>query len=213
MNKTRENILGQLRKNQPRRHSSPEIYLPDHQWTREERIERLADKMTAVHTEVHRMPHGQWIDWLNSELPQRQLNNVLVGCTDAGEQFASQAPDPLQVSCYRQDIEDWKDSLFSNIDVGITETRGGIAESGSLILWPSEQEPRLMSLVPPVHVALLDADKIHETFAQAMHSQHWADAMPTNALLISGPSKTADIEQTLAYGIHGPKQLIVLVLE
>ncbi len=35
--------------------------------------------------------------------------------------------------------------------------------------------------------------------------------MPTNALLISGPSKSADIEQTLAYGVHGPKELLVLV--
>jgi len=70
-----------------------------------------------------------------------------------------------------------------------------------------------MSLVPPVHIALLKADHIHETFAQAMQVQQWADKMPTNALLVSGPSKTADIEQTLAYGIHGPRQLIVLILE
>jgi L-lactate dehydrogenase complex protein LldG len=45
-----------------------------------------------------------------------------------------------------------------------------------------------------------------------MREQGWAQAMPTNALLISGPSKTADIEQTLAYGVHGPKRLIVLVV-
>ena len=44
-----------------------------------------------------------------------------------------------------------------------------------------------------------------------MIKQRWAEAMPTNALLISGPSKSADIEQTLAYGVHGPKELIVLV--
>ncbi|WP_278366532.1 LUD domain-containing protein, partial [Marinobacter salarius] len=43
--------------------------------------------------------------------------------------------------------------------------------------------------------------------------QNWAAGMPTNALLVSGPSKTADIEQTLAYGVHGPKELIVLVIE
>ena len=43
--------------------------------------------------------------------------------------------------------------------------------------------------------------------------QNWASGMPTNALLVSGPSKTADIEQTLAYGVHGPKELIILVIE
>ncbi|MFB1011556.1 MAG: LUD domain-containing protein, partial [Thiopseudomonas sp.] len=72
----------------------------------------------------------------------------------------------------------------------------------------------VMSLVPPVHFVLLDGNQLYRTLHQAMHQQGWADTgMPTNALLISGPSKTADIEQTLAYGVHGPKELIVLVLE
>jgi L-lactate dehydrogenase complex protein LldG len=44
-----------------------------------------------------------------------------------------------------------------------------------------------------------------------MTSERWAEAMPTNALVISGPSKTADIQQTLAYGAHGPRELIVLL--
>ena len=46
-----------------------------------------------------------------------------------------------------------------------------------------------------------------------MHAQGWAGGLPTNALLVSGPSKTADIQQTLAYGAHGPKELLVLILQ
>jgi len=88
-----------------------------------------------------------------------------------------------------------------------------IAETGSLTLWPTPDEPRLMSLVPPVHIAVLNASEIYTTFHEAMLAREWAAGMPTNALLISGPSKTADIEQTLAYGVHGPKELIVLVIE
>ncbi|MGB5648992.1 MAG: LUD domain-containing protein, partial [Sedimenticolaceae bacterium] len=64
-----------------------------------------------------------------------------------------------------------------------------------------------------LHIALLDADRLFENFAQMVEREGWAGGMPTNALLISGPSKTADIEQTLAYGIHGPKELITLILE
>ena len=70
-----------------------------------------------------------------------------------------------------------------------------------------------MSLVPPIHIAVLEASGLYSTFHEAMHEQNWASGMPTNALLVSGPSKTADIEQTLAYGVHGPKELIVLVVE
>jgi hypothetical protein len=69
-----------------------------------------------------------------------------------------------------------------------------------------------MSLVPPIHIALLDADQLYDTLFDAMQAQGWSDGMPTNALLVSGPSKTADIQVTLAYGAHGPKELVVLLL-
>jgi L-lactate dehydrogenase complex protein LldG len=46
-----------------------------------------------------------------------------------------------------------------------------------------------------------------------MQVEGWQQGLPTNALLVSGPSKTADIQQTLAYGAHGPKELVVLLIE
>ncbi|CAO3458625.1 LutC/YkgG family protein [Azospirillum largimobile] len=113
---------------------------------------------------------------------------------------------------YDRPVEDLKPQLFETIDAGLTTTRGAIAETGSLILWPTADEPRTLSLVPHIHVAILRTDALYDTFLQAMRDQGWAQAMPTNALLVSGPSKTADIEQTLAYGVHGPKRLVVLVV-
>jgi L-lactate dehydrogenase complex protein LldG len=112
---------------------------------------------------------------------------------------------------YDTAIESWKEDLFYGVDAAVTSSRGGIAETGSLILWPDAAEPRLMSLVPPVHFVLVEAEQIHATLDEAMRVQGWADGMPTNALLISGPSKSADIEQTIAYGVHGPKALLVIV--
>ena len=70
-----------------------------------------------------------------------------------------------------------------------------------------------MSLVPPLHIVIVDAQQLYGTFAEAVQGQRWTGGMPTNALLISGPSKTADIELVLAYGVHGPKQLVVLLRE
>ena len=68
-----------------------------------------------------------------------------------------------------------------------------------------------MSLAPPIHIVLLDSHTIHATLFEAMQTERWAAGLPTNALLISSPSKTADIQQTLAYGAHGPKELVVLL--
>ena len=212
MSKSRENILAHLRKQRSSVTESPAVYLPQHNWSQNEKIKRFIERMQAVRTEIHQLNDGDWVSWLNDELPKRNLTNVLVGQNETGETFIQKADNALKIQQYKQDIESWKQELFQNIDVGITTTLGGIAETGSLILWPDNAEPRLMSLVPPVHIALLKASTLYETFAQAMHEQNWASQMPTNALLISGPSKTADIEQTLAYGIHGPKQLIVLIL-
>jgi len=113
---------------------------------------------------------------------------------------------------YNKPIEECKDLLFE-IDSSITSTIGGIAETGSLIIWPSQDEPRLMSLIPPIHIAVLHANTIHINFIEAMSKDNWIKKMPTNVLLISGPSKTADIEQTLVYGIHGCKELIVLLIQ
>jgi L-lactate dehydrogenase complex protein LldG len=126
----------------------------------------------------------------------------------AWAQASNQMP---KLMTYDGQIEDFKERLFG-IDAAVTSTVGGIAETGALILWPDEKEPRLMSLVPPIHIAVLEADKIYTTFSEAIEAGNWTRQMPTNVVLISGPSKTADIELTLAFGVHGPKELIVLIL-
>jgi L-lactate dehydrogenase complex protein LldG len=61
-------------------------------------------------------------------------------------------------------------------------------------------------------LALVRAETIYADMHSAAVGEAWAQAMPTNLIMVSGPSKTADIQQTLAYGAHGPKQLVVVVV-
>ena len=213
MNKTRESILARLRESRQPASTAPAHYLPSNGWSQQEKEQRFTECMQAVHTEVVNLKGKNWVDWIKQQLPQRGLHNILIGDTQEAQLLKTSAMESLQFREYDEAIENWKPELFQKIDVGITNTIGAIAQTGSLILWPSSAEPRLMSLVPPVHIALVRADSIYETFAQVVEEQNWAETMPTNALLISGPSKTADIEQTLAYGIHGPQQLIVLIID
>jgi len=113
---------------------------------------------------------------------------------------------------YSSAIEDSRDAIFK-VDASITSAHAGIAQNGSLVIWPTPEEPRLMSLVTPLHIAVLCADRIRDTLGDLMGEENWKDRMPTNLLLVSGPSKTADIEVTLVHGVHGPKSLIVMLLE
>ncbi|MEJ2405554.1 MAG: lactate utilization protein C [Candidatus Thiodiazotropha sp.] len=213
MNESRERVLQRLRKNRPTPSVSPPVYHKPLHWNREQRIAAFTERMQAVRGEVHRVSRNDWLDWLVRELPQRGLKRVLVGTGSTGKAIAAKPMPDLKIICYDRPVDEWKSVLFDEVDVAVTEAQAGLAESGSLVLWPDTQEPRLMSLVPPVHIALLETDRLFENFAELIDKEHWTAGLPSNALLISGPSKTADIEQTLAYGIHGPKQLLTLLLE
>jgi L-lactate dehydrogenase complex protein LldG len=176
------------------------------------RLERFRTMLEAVHGEVHVTTATDWPDLARTLLAGKEAMAVLTSSALVQRLAPSwRGPGP-SVRAYDRPVEEMKDALVHLVQAGLTWAKAGIAETGTLVLWPDPDEPRLLSLLPPIHVALLKASTLVDTLGQVMESQDWAGTMPTNALLISGPSKTADIEQTLAYGVHGPKELIVLIL-
>ncbi|MFL6965265.1 lactate utilization protein C [Pseudomonas alvandae] len=218
----KENILAKLRKSLTG--TTPvadtydvELVTQTYRYAPEERIPQLRKQMEAVHTEIHLTSGEAWPALLAQLLRDRQLPSLLIApTTPHGQkivQFWSNNPDLPALKAYDRPVEEWKAELFNHTPASLTGTLGAIAATGSLILWPTREEPRLMSLVPPVHFALLKASEIRDNFYEVQQEFAWAQGMPTNALLVSGPSKTADIEQVLAYGAHGPKDLVVLILE
>jgi L-lactate dehydrogenase complex protein LldG len=100
-------------------------------------------------------------------------------------------------------------------DVGITTAQAAIAETGTLVLESEGERHRLVSLVPPVHIAIVDAASIRLTLGEALAAVHrngFAEMSPT-ITFITGPSRTADIELTLTIGVHGPQELYVIINE
>jgi len=195
----------------------PDVSIPPElSFDRDEKIERLTMLMSAIRTEVHVVDNGAWQDKVKELARERGWKRMLYGpqgpIGPEIETALRTTEDGLpELVAYMQPVETFKEELFTTIDVGITSTRGAVADTGAVVLWPTPAEPRLMSLVPPVHVAVLDADAIYDSMNAMMAAENWARGMPTNALLISGPSKTADIEFTLVFGVHGPKELVVLI--
>lgn len=96
-------------------------------------------------------------------------------------------------------------------DVGITSAQAAIAETGTLVLDSVHERHRLVSLVPPVHIAIVNASTIYETVGEALSSLRKQQELSPAVTFITGPSRTADIELTLTVGVHGPQELYVII--
>lgn len=216
---SRERILGRLvaANRQAKGYVPTMTPMPIPRWNTKQRLERMKKLLTTSSAEVIVTPKADWADALKKTVEGRGWKHLLYAPqTDLGKDIAKVwkkgKADLPALEEWKEDLEQYKERLFG-IDAAITGTIGAIAEQGAIALWPTPEEPRLMSLVPPVHIAVLDADTIHANFAQLMDKQKWSAGMPTNAILISGPSRTADIEMQLTIGVHGPQELIVIIRE
>ena len=96
-------------------------------------------------------------------------------------------------------------------DVGITTAQAAIAETGTLVLDSARERNRLVSLVPPVHIAIVDAATIYATLGETLSILQSGKELSPAITCITGPSRTGDIELTLTIGVHGPQELYVII--
>ena len=96
-------------------------------------------------------------------------------------------------------------------DVGISTAQAAIAETGTLVLDSAHERHRLLSLVPPVHIAIVDASRISATLGETLSRLQSGNELSPAITFITGPSRTADIELTLTIGVHGPQELYVII--
>lgn len=98
-------------------------------------------------------------------------------------------------------------------DMGLTEVDYAVADIGSLAMRASGSQSRLASVLPPVHVAVVTPDKIVGSLSELLPLLNSGDGLPSAISLVTGPSRTADIETIRTVGIHGPIELHVVILE
>lgn len=103
-----------------------------------------------------------------------------------------------------------KNELFE-CDLGITSAQFGIAETGTLVIETDKEFNRLTSLIPPVHICILEASKIRRTLGEILAELQ--KDLSRSIAFITGQSRTSDIELTLALGVHGPGELFVFIVE
>jgi L-lactate dehydrogenase complex protein LldF len=97
------------------------------------------------------------------------------------------------------------------VKAGLTGASTGIADTGSIILLGGPGKPLSTSLLPEIHIALLWEKDIVENLELALQDEEVRQAPA--CVIISGPSRTADIEMTLTIGVHGPGELVVICIK
>lgn len=100
-------------------------------------------------------------------------------------------------------------------DIGVTGADFAVADTGTLVHLARSGSPRMASLLPPVHVAIVRSEQFIPNLPvliSRLRADEWRDGLPSAMTLITGPSRTGDIEQTLSVGVHGPGEVHVVVI-
>lgn len=100
---------------------------------------------------------------------------------------------------------------YMDLEVGISTAVAGLAESGSVVVTSGPGRSRLASVIPEVHVVLVPTERIFRSLS------HWAAQVESpdrmaNIMVVTGPSRTGDIELTLTKGVHGPGEIHAVLL-
>lgn len=197
--------------------SAPEEELPFDERFRlfEESLERVGGMVRRVRT-----PVDAW-DVVAAELEKEGARCVLAGGGDWTE-----CARRLDTSGIR--LERWDELTFAlgtgerslervnQWDAGIDWVDYAVAELGSVVVVASARQSRSVSLIPPMHIALIAADRLltrRKSVLTRIAQEAKASGRPPSFTFITGPSRSADIEMDLSIGVHGPGKTLAIVVE
>ena len=105
----------------------------------------------------------------------------------------------------------WREACVE-ADVGITGADFALADTGTLVFFSSLEEPRLVSLLPPVHLAIVQRERLLTGLDELFTIVPDPSQKSSSLVFLTGPSRTADIEQILVRGVHGPGEIHVVLI-
>ena len=186
---------------------------------RDQLVNRFEEEVRRVHGVVSRVSGPEELSSLLGALIEEKgiqkvvrwdmptLANLDDALTEAGAEV-------LPINLERDDTSrsDQRTALVE-ADMGLTEVDYAVADIGSLVMRASGPQSRLASVIPPMHVAIVTSDRIVASLGELLPLLNSPDGLPSAVSLVTGPSRTADIETIRTVGIHGPVELHVVILE
>ncbi len=178
-------------------------------------VSRFAERAAAVGVDVRRCTAGELCEALVDVVDELGIGSALLNT----ERLRQHRVLGDLLRGHGVELHEWRGDRAMAAgfaaDAGITDAAGAIAESGSLVLATDGDHGRAGALAPPVHVAIVPASGVVADlldWARALDADGGC-APPACRQLVTGPSKTADIEGVLVTGVHGPGRVVVLLIE
>lgn len=227
---SRSEIFANIRQGLNRNQTSPEQLEQQRQAVRD-RLSAKADNIIPARAQL---PHAEQIELFKQMATEAaaeliQLNDISelpAACDNWLQQH--QLNELVCASDTQLQQLDWSDVSFSKQErtarvgdmAALTSSFAGIAETGTLMLYSRPESPTTLNFLPDNHLVVLHEKDILGVYEQAWKKlrQHCQDSngqlkMPRTVNMITGPSRSADIEQTLLMGAHGPKKLVIFMIK
>jgi len=200
--------------------AAPAPYRPPAPPSPDELVEQLVRELAAVGGVVHRAATREDArSAIVAVLVDRKARRIVLGATpllaelDLAGAVADAGIDVVVVDLGDEAERDALREAAFAADAGVTSVDYGVADTGTLALLARRGQGRALSLLPPLHVAVLDARDVVGELAELFERVRAAGELPSALTLITGPSRTGDIELVLTVGVHGPGELHLVVVD
>jgi len=186
----------------------------------EQFIQQFIENLEAISGIVKRVSSAQVTNEIDSIINKFDAKRVLLWDDPRLEEYAIENVLKDKVEYKVWNVKEGKDKLTEYAEksnIGITFADLGLSETGSIVLFNEGGKGRSVSLLPEVHIAILPSKQIVPRLTQALktikQSLDTKGYLPSLINFISGPSRTSDIEMVLTTGVHGPKELYVIIVD
>ncbi len=162
-------------------------------------IRRFEKALATLEADFRRCTQAELPDLILTLLAERSISRMMAWEADALPDGLSQALEEGGIEIVTQPD--------AALRAGLTGASAAIAETGTLVLAAGVGKPLTASLLPNLHIAVIPESAVANTLTEALTRPEISQA--SSVTLVSGPSRTADIEQTLTLGVHGPEEVVV----
>lgn len=182
-------------------------------------IDRFEEEVKKVHGVVSRVSgHGGLSALLGALIEEKAIKKIVRWDTptlaNLDDALSGAGAEVTSINLHEDESSriDQRNALVE-ADMGLTEVDYAVADIGSLVLRASRSQSRLVSVLPAIHVAVVTPDKIVGSLSNLLPLVNSGEGLPSAVSLVTGPSRTADIETIRTVGIHGPIELHVVIFE